>query len=286
MLNILQLAFRVSRPRFWLYLGGTYLVGFIIGMVNPVQLLHPVFVLHIVFFLLPANVFLYGVNDYYDEDTDIFNPKKEDKEYRITAKDKRNLQVLIISSFIYGLLLFFLQPNFIAQLILGVFLLLSFLYSAKPIRFKARPFLDFMSNCLYVLPALLAFYQTRLYLPALLPVFAAFLWTSAMHLFSAIPDIEADTQAGITTTAVLIGFLPSLILCFSFWLLFAIILVFVTPWNLPWSILTFVYPVVPLLLLLRSKIEINRVYWMFPYWNAIFGLLLFFSIGIPKLVIL
>ena len=281
----MRLAFRISRPRFWLYLGGTYLIGYAIGTTTLIQFLNPFFAIQLFFFIFPANVFLYGVNDYYDEDTDIFNPKKDDKEYRVTSQDKRNLLALILSSFILGIILMLLQPDIVAMTLFGIFLLLSFLYSAKPIRFKARPFLDFMSNFLYVIPAILAFYQLRFFLPPLLPLFAAFMWTSAMHLFSAVPDIEADKQANVKTTAVLIGAIPSLVLCFSFWLTFAIILVFITPWNAPWNLLMFVYPAIPLYLLLKRNANIERVYWFYPYWNAIFGLILFFSVTIPKFVI-
>jgi 4-hydroxybenzoate polyprenyltransferase len=112
------------------------------------------------------------------------------------------------------------------------------------------------------------------------------MWTSAMHLFSAVPDIEADKRANVTTTAVLINVIPSLLLCFAFWLIFAIILVFIVPWNPPWSVLMFVYPAIPLYLLLRRSANIERIYWLFPYWNAIFGLILFFTITIPKIVII
>ncbi|MFW9831505.1 MAG: prenyltransferase [Candidatus Thorarchaeota archaeon] len=281
MRSIIRLAFRISRPRFWLYLGGTYLIGYVIGITTIGQILTPFFALHLFFFMLPANIFLYGVNDYFDEDTDIFNPKKDEKEYRVTAKDKRNLISLILLSFIYGIVLILLQPDNITRLILGIFLALCFLYSAKPIRFKARPFLDFMSNFLYVMPAILAIYQLQLILPPILPLFAAFMWTSAMHLFSAVPDIEADKQAKITTTAVLIGAVPSLILCLAFWLTFAVILIFVSPWNAPWNFLMLIYPAIPLYLLLRRSANIEKVYWLFPYWNAIFGLILFFTITIP-----
>ncbi len=284
MSSVVQLAFRVSRPRFWLYLGGTYLIGYTIGVTVINQFINPFFILNLFFFLLPANIFLYGVNDYYDEDTDIFNPKKEDKEYRVTSRDRRLLLVLIISSLVIGLLLLLFQPDNIARLIFGIFLLLSFLYSAKPIRFKARPFADFISNFLYVMPAILAFYQLRFFVPPFLPLFAAFMWTSAMHLFSAIPDIGADKKANITTTAVLIGAIPSLALCFAFWLTFSLILVVITPWNPPWNLLTLVYPLIPLYLLIRPKASIDKIYWLYPYWNAIFGLWLFFTLSIPLLV--
>ncbi|MFX1510652.1 MAG: prenyltransferase, partial [Promethearchaeota archaeon] len=257
-----RLAFRISRPRFWLYLGGTYLIGYSIGITTIFQFLNPFFALQLFFFMFPANVFLYGVNDYYDEDTDIFNPKKDDKEYRVTSKDRRTLLALILISFIFGVVLLLLQPDIIGMALFGIFLLLSFLYSAKPIRFKARPFLDFMSNFLYVMPAIIAFYQLRFFIPPILPLFAAFMWTSAMHLFSAVPDIEADKQANVTTTAVFIGSVPSLILCFAFWFAFAFILVFLVSWNSPWNLLMFVYPAIPLYILLRRTANIDKIYWL------------------------
>jgi 4-hydroxybenzoate polyprenyltransferase len=281
MTNILKLAFRVSRVRFWLYLGGTYLIGYLIGIGDIQALLDPFFIIQVFYFMIPANIFLYGVNDISDKDTDMFNPKKEDKEYKANQHDANKLYGLVFLSFIFGVILILFQPDLIAQLLFISWMLLSVFYSAKPIRFKAVPFLDFISNFLYVIPALLAYYQASGIIPAFLPVFAAFLWTSAMQLFSAIPDIEADAKAKIKTTAVLIGKNAALILCFVFWIGFASILVFIAPWNSPWNLLMFVYPAVPLYILLREKVDINRVYWLFPYWTGIFGMVLFFSIGLP-----
>ncbi len=283
MTNIFKLAFNVSRFRFWLYHGGTYLVGYIIGITDVIKLLDPFFLVQIFFFMIPANIFIYGVNDLSDRDTDLFNPKKDEKEYRAVEKDIKNLQIIVFLSAIYGLILLVLQPDLTASLMFAVWMLLAFLYSVKPIRLKTVPFLDFISNFFYAIPALLAYYQGAGVLPSFLPIFAAFLWTSAMQLFSAIPDIEADKKAHLMTTAVLIRRNASLILCFIFWMGFATILVFIVQWNAPWNLLTFVYPAIPFLLLIKPTINIDRTYWLFPYWTGLFGMILFFSVGIPKL---
>ncbi|MFW9968289.1 MAG: prenyltransferase [Candidatus Thorarchaeota archaeon] len=284
MTNIFYLAFKVSRVRFWLYLGGTYLIGYIIGITDLLQLLDFNFILHLFYFMIPANIFLYGVNDISDKDTDIFNPKKDEKEYRAAEKDRRNLYLLVALSFVYGILLILLsQPDLIASVMFASWMLLSVAYSVKPLRFKAIPVFDFSSNFLYVIPALLAFYQTTLIIPPFLPVFAAFMWTSAMQLFSAIPDIEADKKANLKTTAVVAGEKGSLILCFIFWAVFAAILIFVTPWNAPWNLLMLVYPGIPLYLLVRPSVSIERAYWYFPYYTGLFGMVLFISVGVPLL---
>jgi 4-hydroxybenzoate polyprenyltransferase len=285
MTGTLRLAYKVSRIRFWLYLGGTYLIGYIIGMQSAglglEALIEPWFVVHLFFFMLPANIFLYGVNDISDKDTDMFNPKKDEKEYRAAEADRRKLYTLVGLSFVYALILLLLQADYVAMIMFASWMLLSFFYSVKPLRFKAVPVLDFASNFLYVIPALLAFYQLTNVVPGFLPIFAAFMWTSAMQLFSAIPDIEADTKANIKTTAVVIGEKASLALCLIFWSVFALLLIVIVPWNYPWNLLMLVYLGIPLYLLLRPQTSVERAYWYFPYYTGVFGMVLFFSIGLP-----
>ncbi len=284
MTGVLRLAFKVSRIRFWLYLGGTFLVGYIVGMSSIDQLIDPFFIASLFYFMIPANIFLYGVNDLSDKDTDLFNPKKDEKEYRAVESDQKKLQGIVFLSFVYGIVLIVFAADIIYTLLFSLWILLSVFYSAKPFRFKAVPVLDFTSNFLYVVPALIAYYQITGIVPPFLPLFAAFLWTAAMQLFSAIPDIAADAKAGIRTTAVVLGKRTSLVLTLVFWLGFSLILVVLSPWNLPWSILMFSYPMIPLVLLLKPTVSIDRAYWMFPYWTGIFGMVLFMSIGIPKVI--
>ncbi|TFF91708.1 prenyltransferase [Candidatus Thorarchaeota archaeon] len=294
MTNIVRLAYKVSRVRFWLYLGGTYLVGYMIGVANTYlaepsmavlySFIDPYFLLHLFYFILPANIFLYGVNDISDKDTDAFNPKKDEKEYRAVEQDARKLYGLVFASFLYGAILIAFQPTMEARFIFLSWMALSFLYSAPPLRLKARPVVDFLSNLLYVLPAILAFNQLTLEIPPLLPLLAAFSWTWAMQLFSAIPDIEADRRAGIQTTAVAIGRRASLVLCFIFWAFFAGTLIFIVQWNLPFSLLALVYPAIPVYILARPDTDIERVYWYYPYFTGVFGMVLFFSIGLPLVV--
>ena len=84
--------------------------------------------------------------------------------------------------------------DFNERLIFGIFLFLSYFYSAKPIRFKDKPFLDFSSNYLYVMPGIFGFYLVSGSMPALIILVGAYMHISAMHIFSAIPDIEFDKK--------------------------------------------------------------------------------------------
>lgn len=273
----------ISRPRFWLYLAGTYLVGFTFGTLNTTQSLTPLHALNFFYFLLPANLFLYGINDFFDTDTDRFNQKKVGKENVLKKNEIENLKLGIIISFAFFFIVFFLNKTLIDRILLVLFLTLSFIYSSPPLRLKSRPILDFSSNILYAIPGFIGFSNASGgHLPPIATFIAAYLWTSGMHLFSAIPDIKADKKAQIKTSAVFFGFSPSLILVTTFWGLFCL-LVWANQLFFPYSFLLIIYPLIPLYLLLKRRIKLNRIYWFFPYLNVIIGFCAFLLQSIKQL---
>ncbi len=76
---------RLSRPRFWLYLGGPVIVGVSYAADGPGELFSPLAIALFLYFTIPGNVFLYGVNDIFDADIDEHNPKKDEAERSATA---------------------------------------------------------------------------------------------------------------------------------------------------------------------------------------------------------
>ena len=67
---------KVIRPRFWLYIFGPYLVGLAAGASSRVDFLRFDALLFGLYFLFPANLLIYGINDIFDFETDRRNPKK------------------------------------------------------------------------------------------------------------------------------------------------------------------------------------------------------------------
>ena len=281
MKTILSFLFKVSRFRFWIYTGGTYVVGYALGFTLLADFFRPEYYLYLFYFFIPANLFIYGVNDYWDEETDILNPKKDDKEYRVSNTEKKRLlkAIYLVTGFSLILMIFQDLPE---KIIFTVFLLLSYFYSAKPLRFKDKPFVDFSSNYLYIMPGIFAYYLVSHSLPSALILIGAYLHISAMHIFSAIPDIKYDKSAGITTTPVFIGERASLILCLSFWIGLSLIVVTMANYY-PLSFLVFLYPIFPLILLLKSDLNIIDVYWYLPYVNTLLGGILFASLVVYKI---
>lgn len=248
--------FVMSRPRFWPYLLGPFVIGAFAA--SSAVWINPWFWVLFAYFLFPANVLLYGVNDYFDSDTDSYSSKKSGKEF---VYDEESWVLFSwVLAFGIGVVL-----TVVTHWSLGVFLLLAIGYSAEPIRFKKRPFLDSLSNSLYVVPGVFAYLYFGFFPLDWSLVVAACAWSAAMHLYSAVPDISADKKAGLSTTAVVLGSRYSLVLCLLLWLVSVLLSGF-------W--LGLIYVVLCVFVLFRLDL-VDRVYWFFPAINLVVGFFLF-----------
>jgi len=270
---MLSFLFKISRFRFWIYTGGTYVVGYALAAGALGDFFRFDYYIYLIYFFFFANVFIYGVNDYWDEKTDEKNPKKDEKEHRIKGEEKRKLLNVIYMVTGLSLVLIVFQTN-LERILFSFFLLLSYFYSSPPLRFKERPFLDFSSNYLYIMPGIFAYSMIADAIPSLIIMVGAYFHISAMHIFSAIPDIKYDKDAGINTTPVFIGKKASLILTLIFWLILSFIVINLADYRFL-SFLVFLYPLFPFLLLIKDDLDINRIYWYLPYVNTSLGGLLF-----------
>jgi 4-hydroxybenzoate polyprenyltransferase len=154
---------------------------------------------------LPFNLLIYGVNDVFDQETDAKNPRKGTLEgARISPSEVRTIMLgVLLTNIPFALYFVFFLP-LSATLWILLYALVFVGYSAPPIRFKARPFLDSLSNAAYAFPLVF----TPLALGAS-PVWASALglmaWSAAKHTFDAVQDIYEDRDSGIETTAVRLG---------------------------------------------------------------------------------
>ena len=154
---------------------------------------------------LPFNLLIYGVNDVFDQETDAKNPRKGTLEgARIDRSEERPVVLGVVLTnvpfLIYALL--FVPLSALAWMLIYTLLFVG--YSVPPARFKARPYLDSLSNAAYAFP--LVFVPLALGVgpvwPAALGLMA---WSAAKHTFDAVQDVHEDRRAGITTTAVRLG---------------------------------------------------------------------------------
>mgnify|MGYP002761299886 FL=1 len=261
----------LSRPRFWLYLAGPVVVGIAAAAETVPELFVPVGFALFGYFLLPANVLLYGVNDIFDADIDTENPKKTDREAR--WQGSRLVVATVVASGLLAVPLFGLAPTAAWPWLVG-FLLLAVEYSAPPARFKTTPLLDSLSNGLYILPGIAAYAAVAGRQPPVLAVVGAWLWTMGMHTFSAIPDIDPDRRAGIRTTATWLGKRRTYGYVAVCWLAAALAFGGVDPRL---GALMGVYPLF-VIWVATGSVAVDRAYWWFPALNTAVGTL--FTLGL------
>ncbi|MFP8888291.1 prenyltransferase [Natrialbaceae archaeon A-CW2] len=254
----------LSRPRFWLYLAGPVLVGVAYAAETTAELFAPAAIALFAYFLLPANVFLYGINDIYDREIDTENPKKDDREARYEGQ--RFVPAVVATCAVAPLALLPWLPS-VTWPWLALFLVLGAGYSAPPLRFKTTPILDSVSNGLYVTPGIAAYAAIAGANPPLVAIAGAWLWAMGMHTFSAIPDIDPDRRAGIRTTATVLGERRTYAYCGVVWLAAAVAF-----GTLEYR-LGLVMAVYPLLIvaLATSSVGVARAYWWFPAINTAVG---------------
>ncbi|WP_134672520.1 prenyltransferase [Halorussus marinus] len=257
----------LSRPRFWFYLAGPVVVGVAFGASTTADLFAPEAVALFAYFLVPANVYLYGVNDAFDAEIDETNPKKENREARYRGGLAVGAVVAVCG--VAGAALVAVLPLGASVWVAG-FLALGFAYSAPPLRFKTTPLLDSVSNGLYVLPGAAAFAAVAGRQPPVLALAGGWLWAMAMHTFSAVPDIEPDRRAGIRTTATLLGERATLAYCAGCWLLAAGAFGAI---DLRAGALLAVYPALAVGVA-ETDVDVARAYWWFPAINGLVGMVL------------
>lgn len=254
-----------SRPRFWLYLAGPVLVGLVFGVESTGELADPLAIALLAYFLVPANLLLYGVNDIADADIDRHNPKKGGRERRFGGEAA--VVAATIASLVLGLALVAVVAPPARPWLLGFFVL-AVAYSLPPLRFKARPGLDSLSNGLYILPGVASYVATADALPPVGIIAGAWLWTMAMHTYSAVPDIGADRRGGVQTTATVLGRERTLAYCAVVWALAAAAFATV---DLRAGALLSVYPVLVGAVAV-TDVTVDRAYWAYPAINAVVGM--------------
>lgn len=212
---------RISRPRFWLYEAATF------GLVGTVGALQGFsfftdwrYWVFFFYFLIPANILIYGINDIFDYETDKLNPKKGTYEALVTPDRQSALWKWIL---VTNIPFFFFVP-LTTPLIVSffAFVFCASFYSAPPIRAKAKPIIDSLFSAgHYVATGVFGYYLAGGTEFPLVGIVAGMLWAVAMHAYSAVPDIKADTLAGLKTIAILIGAHRTIYMCWIFYVLAA-----------------------------------------------------------------
>jgi len=224
-----------SRPFSWINTAYPFAAGYLLATEGRVDL---TFVIGTLFFLIPYNLLMYGVNDVFDYASDLQNPRKGGIEGALADPAVARVvhrRILWASGLsVLPFLVYLLavgSPAAGLTLLVVVFLVVA--YSAPVLRFKERPVLDsatsamhFVGPLLYALVLVGADLGSR----SVWPVLVAFvLWGMASHAFGAVQDVRADREGGIGSVATVLGAHATVVLATVAYVLAAAVLL-VLPW--------------------------------------------------------
>jgi 4-hydroxybenzoate polyprenyltransferase len=215
----------ISRPVLWINTVGPALVGmWLTGDLWRWEAL-PL----LIWLTLPFNLLIYGVNDVFDQETDTKNPRKGSLEgAKILPEEVLPIWRGVLLTNVPFLIYFVSVMPYRAALWILLYAVLFVGYSAPPLRFKARPYLDSLSNAAYAFP--LVFVPLALESPVVWPAALGLMaWSAAKHTFDASQDVDEDRRVGIKTTAVRLSIKGVVLWSGAWWTIATICFALVSP---------------------------------------------------------
>ena len=203
--GLLTTLFWSSRPVSWVNTAAPFALAYFLAT-GGFDLLG---VIGTIFFLVPYNLAMYGINDVFDYESDLRNPRKGGVEGSVLARS-RHTATLVASVVTTAPFLVYLVVvgTLESSLWLAASAFAVIAYSAKGLRFKEIPFLDSVTSAFhFVSPAIVGWTIAGADLDggvwACLVAFM--LWGAASQAFGAVQDVRFDREAGLKSVATVLG---------------------------------------------------------------------------------
>jgi len=189
-----------------------------------------------IYYLVPYNLAMYGINDVFDYESDVNNPRKGGLEGALLPPAlHRPLLWLVLLSNVPFLLVLVVAGGPWAWVAIAVSTFAVIAYSVPGLRLKERPVWDSItSSTHFVSPAVVGLTLAGSSFDAglILVLAAFFLWGMAAHAFGAVQDIIPDRNAGIASIATAFGARVTTRLSLALWLVAGLLTLF-APWPAP-----------------------------------------------------
>jgi 4-hydroxybenzoate polyprenyltransferase len=199
--TVLRQLFIASRPVSWINTAYPFAAAYLLTT----REIDVTLVVGTIFFLIPYNLAMYGINDVFDYESDLRNPRKGGTHGAVLDRRMHRITLWVAALACVPFVVFLvLAGNPWSWLVLAVSLFFVVFYSAPPLRLKEVPFADsatssihFFSPAVYGLVLAGATWTWQL----AAVIFAFALWGIASHAFGAVQDVVADREAGISSIA-------------------------------------------------------------------------------------
>lgn len=194
-----------SRPVSWVNTAYPFAAAMILTMGR----IDATLIVGTLFFLIPYNLAMYGINDVFDYESDLRNPRKGGAHGAVLERrlHRTTLWAAALSCLPFVAYLVAVGTP-VSWLVLTISLFFVVFYSAPPLRLKERPVADSVTSSIH-------FFSPAVYglvlgeaawtwqLGAVIAAFA--LWGVASHAFGAVQDVVADREADISSIATVFG---------------------------------------------------------------------------------
>ncbi|USN96234.1 MAG: prenyltransferase [Candidatus Nomurabacteria bacterium] len=203
MFDALKKLFVISRPISWPNTAYPFAAAYVVTGGT----LDITFWVATLFFLIPYNLLMYGVNDVFDYESDMRNPRKGGIE---GAREQKAFHPTILWSSTLSTLPFvvwlFATGTVVSNAVLVALVFFVLAYSMAGLRFKEIPVLDSVTSSIhFVGPMVYAMVLTG-FKPEYIPfVVAFFLWGVASHALGAVQDIIPDREGKLASVATVFG---------------------------------------------------------------------------------
>lgn len=225
-----------SRPASWINTAFPFAAAYLFATGD----LDWVLIAGALFFLIPYNLAMYGINDVFDYASDLHNPRKGGVEGALLAPRVHRTVLLSATAATVPFIVALLVAGGVATSVwLTISLFAVVAYSAPVLRFKERPVLDSLtSSTHFVSPAVVGFalaadrtgFSPSATTVTILAAF--FLWGMAAHAFGAVQDVVPDREGGIASVATVFGARSTVRLAVLLWAGSGVTMIF-TPWPGP-----------------------------------------------------
>lgn len=247
----LRFLFRASRPISWINTAFPFAAAYLLSTRH----IDVTVIVGTIFFLVPYNLAMYGINDVFDYESDIRNPRKGGVEGALLGREVHRTtlmtSVLLPIPFVVYLVA---SGSILSACVLAGSLFFVAAYSVPGLRFKEIPFLDSITSSIhFVSPAVYGLVLAgAVFTPGLwLIIGAFFLWGMGSHAFGAVQDVVPDREGGISSIATVLSAAPTVRFAIGAWALGGLAMVF-TPWPGP----------------LAALLAVPYIVAAFPYWSV------------------
>ena len=198
---VVKQLFVASRPVSWINTAYPFAAAYLLTT----RQVDVTLVIGTIFFLIPYNLAMYGINDVFDYESDLRNPRKGGAHGAVL--DRRMHPITLWASALTCIpfvVYLGVVGSPLSWFVLGASLFFLVFYSAPPLRLKEVAFADSVTSSIHffspaVYGLVLAGATWTWQLGAVILAFA--LWGVASHAFGAVQDVMADREAGISSIA-------------------------------------------------------------------------------------